>query len=151
MELIYSSQQPVKVELMGARRRLNYNVRELSESEIKELWNKEENVETPYEYFASEHRYAYNSLVMGSGQWNYGGIVNAIIRDKYQSDEMEAITNNMNVIVSEFFEYLVAEGILRATKYLLESVNGEKSKTFEEMQNWRAMAKGEARLVLNME
>lgn len=150
MELKYASEMPVKVELMGARRKLNYNVRELSESEINELWEKEQNKDGSYNAFVKEHKYAYYSVVMGGAQWNYGGIVNAIIRDKYASDEMESITNNMNVIVAEFFEHLVADGILSATKYLMGSINNENTENFTAMQKWRSMAKAEARQVLKM-
>lgn len=151
MELNYSAEEPEKVILKGARRKLNYNVIELSESELKELWNKEENKDVPYDYFAKEHKYSYNTIEIGGGQFTYNGIVEAIIRDKYSADEMEAITNNMNVIVAEFFEHLVADGILAATKYLLTSINGDNTKNFTAMQQWRSMAKAEARLVLKME
>ena len=123
---------------------------ELSDDEINELWNKEESHEAPYEYFAREHKYSYNTLTVGIGRWNYKGLVEAIIRDKYSSDEMEAITNNMNAIVGEFFNVLVTEGIIGATKYLLESIQNENSENFKQMQQWRALAKKEARSLLKM-
>ena len=150
MELKYASEMPVKVEMMGARRKLNYNVRELSESEINELWENEQNKDGSYNAFVKEHKYAYNTLVMGGAQWNYGGIVNAIIRDKYASDEMEAITNNMNVVVAEFFNVLVTDGISQAIKYLLTSIKEDNMANFKDMQEWRALAKREARDVLKM-
>ena len=150
METKYSSEIPEKVTRKGTRRTLNYNVRELSDEEIKELWEREPQEGTPYDYFAKEHKYAYNSVTMGSARWSYSDIVEAIIREKYTNDQMEAITNNMNAIVAEFFNVLVAGGILSATKYLVESINDENSANFKAMQEWRALAKKEAREVLNM-
>ena len=148
MEIKYSAEQPVKVELMGARKRLNYNIRELGESEIKELWEKES--DTPYDYFAKEHKYAYNTLTIGGARFNYNNMVEEIIRDKYTADEMEAITNNMNVIVAEFFNVLVTDGIAQAIKYLLTSIKEDNMANFKAMQEWRAMAKREARDILKM-
>ena len=105
---------------------------------------------SPDDAFIKEHKWMYNVVRVPMGQWNYGGIVNAIVRDKYASDEMESITNNMNVIVAEFFEHLVADGILSATKYLMGSINTENTENFAAMQKWRSMAKAEARQVLKM-
>jgi hypothetical protein len=75
------------------------------------------------------------------GQWTRDGIINAIIRDKYPVDEMEAITNNMAAITAVFMQTLVSDGIIAATKYLKDSINDENSARFKEMQEWRAMAK----------
>ena len=151
METKYSSEIPVSVERHGTRRTLNYHVRELGESEIKELWDKELNKEDmSYEVFAREHKYSYNSLSIGNGRWGYSGIVEAIIRDKYSADQMEAITNNMNVIVAEFFNVLVTDGIAQAIKYLLTSIKDENMVNFKDMQEWRALAKREARDILKM-
>lgn len=151
METKYSSEVPVSVERHGTRRTLNYNVRELSESELQELWDKEFNKEdTSYEAFAREHKYSYNSLSIGNGRWGYSGIVEAIIREKYTNDQMEAITNNVNVIVAEFFNTLVTDGLADSIKYLLSSVKSENMENFKDMQEWRALAKREARSVLKM-
>lgn len=151
METKYSSEIPVSVERHGTRRTLNYNVRELSESELQELWDNELNKEdTSYEVFAREHKYSYNSLSIGNGRWGYSGIVEAIIREKYTNDQMEAITNNVNVIVAEFFNTLVTDGLRDSIKYLVSSVKSENMENFKEMQEWRALAKREARSVLKM-
>ena len=151
METKYSSEIPVSVERHGIRRTLNYNVRELGESELKELWDKKLNKEdTSYEAFAREHKYSYNSLSIGNGRWGYNGIVEAIIREKYTNDQMEAITNNVNVIVAEFFNTLVTDGLADSIKYLLSSVKSENMENFKDMQEWRALAKREARSVLKM-
>ena len=145
MEIKYSAEYPERTKRGGAKRILNYNIRELTESEIKELWGKEENQDTPYDYFASQHKYAYNTLTMGGARWYYNNVVEVIIRDKYSADEMEAITNNMNLVVSEFFSKLVSDGIVQATKYLVDNFNSENLDNFKAMQEWRAMAKREAR------
>ena len=151
METNYSSEAPVRVERNGTRRTLNYNIHELGESEIKELWDKETDKEgTSYEAFSKEHKYEYHSLSIGNGRWGYSGIVEAIIRDKYTADEMEAITNNMNVVVAEFFNVLVTDGLVEAIKYLLSSIKSDNMENFKQMQEWRAMAKREARSVLGM-
>lgn len=123
---------------------------ELSDDEIQALWDKEENKETPYEYFASQHKYAYNSLTMGSARWSYSEIVESIIREKYTNDQMEAITNNMNVVVAELFNVLVTDGLMDAIKYLVTSIKDDNMNNFKEMQEWRALAKREARDVLKL-
>jgi hypothetical protein len=151
MEVKYSNEVPVSVERHGTRRTLNYNVRELGESELKELWDKELNKEDmSYEVFAREHKYSYNSLSIGNGRWGYSGIVEAIIRDRYSADQMEAITNNMAAINAVFMQTLVSGGIVEAIKFLRESADAADTETFREMQEWRAMAKREARDILKM-
>lgn len=150
METKYSGEYPERVVRERTKRTLNYNVHELSDDEIKELWDKEENKETPYEYFASQHKYAYNSLTMGSARWSYSEIVESIIREKYTNDQMEAITNNMNVVVAEFFNVLVTDGLMDAIKYLVTSIKDDNMNNFKEMQEWRALAKREARDVLKL-
>lgn len=134
---------------MGTRRTFNYNIREMTESELQELWTKEENQGISYNYFVSQHKYVYNTLIIGGAKWKYDEVVSAIIRDKYREDEMEAITNNMNAVVSEFFSILITDGIIKATKYLVDSVDDEKMKQFKEMQEWRAFAKKTAKEIFN--
>lgn len=137
---------PVRTERNGVRRTLNYNVRELSESELAELWERETNREDmAYEAWKREHKYAYSSVTIGSARWTYSGVVEAIIREKYTIDEMEAITNNMAAVNAVFLQTLVSEGIIEATKYLKSSIDDDNSAIFKEMQEWRAMAKREAK------
>lgn len=150
METKYSSEIPEKVTRKGTRRTLNYNVRELSDEEIKELWEREPQEGTPYDYFAKEHKYAYNSVTMGSARWSYSDIVEAIIREKYTSDQMEAITNNMAAINAVFLQTLVNGGIVEAIKFLRESADAADAETFREMQEWRALAKKEAKDIFNV-
>ena len=154
MENKYSREMPVKVESAKNGFVLNYNVREVSEVELLELWQNSSRAEqegaVPATDFVSEHKYVYHPLRIPMGQWNYGGIVNAIIRDKYRTDEMEAITNNVTAIVAEFFEHLVVDGLISATKFLSESFKGLNTDDFRAMQEWRLMAKSEAKSVLKM-
>lgn len=154
MENNYSSTYPLQVVRVGTKRTFNYSIRETTEEEILELWNQsgrsEEEGDTPPQYFKDEHKYTYHSVTIPMGKWSYDGVVNAIIREKYREDQMEAITNNMNVIVGEFFNQLVTGGILQATKYLVGSINDANTANFKEMQEWRAMAKSEARGVFNI-
>jgi hypothetical protein len=81
------------------------------------------------------------------GQWSYGGVVNAIIRDKYRVDEMESITNNMAAINALFMQTLVSEGIVGAIQYLRDSYDKDNAEIFKQMQEWRAMAKKEAKSI----
>lgn len=146
MEIKYSSEVPPRIEGGGVKRTLNYNIRELKESELQELWKKEMNrEEMSYEAWKQEHKYAYSSVTIGNARWTYSGIVEAIIREKYTIDEMEAITNNMAAVNAVFLQTLVSEGIIEATKYLKSSIDDDNSTIFKEMQEWRAMAKREAK------
>lgn len=139
---------PENVTREGTRRTLNYNVRELSENELKELWEKETNKDDmSYDSFARQHKYSYHSLSIGNGRWGYSGVVEAIIRDKYSADQMEAINNNMAAINAVFMQTLVTGGIVEAIKFLRESADAMDAETFREMQEWRAMAKKEAKAV----
>lgn len=148
----YSATTPPTATRQGARRTLNYNVVEMSQEDINALWQADGHEEgtEPDEWYIQEHKYRYNSVTLGGARWTYTGIVEAIIRDKYTIDEMEAITNNMNIIVSEFFEHLVGEGIISATKYLVSSIKGENTAKFKEMQEWRAMAKQIAKEIIKV-
>ena len=155
METRFSSEYPEKLGEARNGFELRYNVKETPMDEIVREWESqrggmEGEGSSPDDAFVKEHKWMYNVVRVPMGQWNYGGIVNAIVRDKYASDEMESITNNMNVIVAEFFEHLVADGILSATKYLMGSINTENTENFAAMQKWRSMAKAEARQVLKM-
>lgn len=150
MEKKYSREIPNKVERMGGKFVLNYHLQETTEEEILSLWESEhygmeEDYGQPDDYFKEEHKYNFNQVIVPMGKWKYDEVVSAIIRDKYREDEMEAITNNMNAVVSEFLATLVSDGIIQATKYLMDNIDAEKMKQFKEMQEWRAFAKKEAR------
>lgn len=151
MEIKYSREVPSRIEGGGVKRTLNYNIRELTESELNELWERESNREDMnYESWKIEHKYAYNSVTIGNARWTYSGVVEAIIREKYSIDEMEAITNNMAAINAVFLQTLVTDGIVGAIKYLKDSADSEDTNTFKEMQEWRQLAKNEAKEIFNL-
>lgn len=142
----YNHEKPNMVENTSPRVTLNYNIYEMSESDVQALWeeiNKElpDMPSTPDDGFRETHKYSYNQVLMPMGLWTRDGIINAIIRDKYRIDEMEAITNNMAAINAVFMQTLVTEGIVAATKYLKESINDANTARFKEMQEWRQLAK----------
>ena len=151
MENNYSNEQPQKVERIRNGYRLNYNIRETTEEELLELWQSssrsEEEGDVPTDDFKRENKYVYHSINIPMGQWNYAGVVNAIIRDKYRSDEMEAITNNMAAVNAVFMQTLVSEGIVGAIQYLRDSYDKDNAEIFKEMQEWRHMAKKEAKSI----
>jgi hypothetical protein len=150
MEIKYSREVPSRIEGGGVKRTLNYNIKELTESELNELWERESNREDMnYESWKIEHKYAYNSVTIGNARWTYSGVVEAIIREKYSIDEMEAITNNMSAINAVFMQTLVTDGIVGAIKYLKDSADSEDTNTFKEMQEWRQLAKNEAKEIFN--
>ena len=151
MEKKYSSQVPEKVERYASYRVLNYNIRETTEAEILEQWKySSEEGESPSEDFVERHKYVYYTLSIPTTKWSYGGIVNAIIREKYTIDEMEAITNNMAAINAVFMQTLVSGGIVEAIKYLRESADSDDTEAFKAMQEWRALAKREAKEMLGL-
>ena len=146
MEKKYSAEVPQQIVNTAPKGILNHGVYEVSEEEMKKLWGEhrgsmEDAPEEPEEWFRIEHKYGYYATDVPMGQWSKDGVVNAIIRDKYRIDEMEAITNNMAAINAVFMQTLVTDGIVAATKYLKESINDANTARFKEMQEWRAMAK----------
>lgn len=154
MEKKYSREEPTRVEKIRNGYKLSYNIHESSEEEILEAWRESIDYENgklePEQWFIDEHRYCYYTVDIPMGQWNTDGIINAIIREKYRQDEMEAITNNMAAVTSVFMQTLVSDGIIAATKYLKDSINDENTLRFKEMQEWRAMAKAEARSIIKV-
>lgn len=151
MKLHFFSSIPKQIENTSPKVTLNYNIHESTQEEIQQAWDElriEDMPATPDEWFVSEHKYAYYQTQVPMGLWSRDGIVNAIIRDKYRQDEMEAITNNMAAINAVFMQTLVTEGIIAATKYLKDSINDANTARFKEMQEWRAMAKEVARSII---
>ena len=123
---------------------LNIDVRESTKDEITLLWEQQPDFATEKQvpdWFANDNRFCFREIEIVKADWTRDGIVNAIIRDKYRIDEMEAITNNMAAINAVFMQTLVTEGIVAATKYLKDSINDANTARFKEMQEWRAMAK----------
>lgn len=142
----YSAEYPQRLVNTAPRATLRYGVYEVSDEEMLQVWREQmggmpDASEHPDEWFKAEHKYGYNELLIPLGQMTRDGIINAIIRDKYRQDEMEAITNNMAAVNAVFMQTLVEDGILAATKYLKDSINDDNTAKFKEMQEWRAMAK----------
>jgi hypothetical protein len=155
MEKKYSREIPNKVERMGGKFVLNYHLQETTEEEILSLWESEhygmeEDYGQPDDYFKEEHKYNFNQVIVPMGKWKYDEVVSAIIRDKYREDEMEAITNNLAAVNAMFFQTLVNEGIVEAIKFLKDNANSEDTERFKEMQEWRALAKKEAREIFKI-
>ena len=152
MDKRFSIIPPEKVERSLGRRVINYDMREATEEEILREWQNSGRAEMegdePTEDFKVMNKYVYNRIEVAMGQWSYDGIINAIIRDKYRIDEMEAITNNMAAVNAVFMQTLVTEGILEATRYLKESIDDDNTARFKEMQEWRALAKSVASEVI---
>lgn len=133
MENNYSNEQPQKVERIRNGYKLNYHIRETSEEELLDLWqssSRSEEGDVPTEDFKRENKYVYHSINVPMGQWSYGGVVNAIIRDKYRVDEMESITNNMAAVNAVFLQTLVTEGIVGAIQYLKDSYDKDNAEIF---------------------
>lgn len=155
MQKKYSREIPNKVERMGGKFVLNYHLQETTEEEILSLWESEhygmeEDYGQPDDYFKEEHKYNFNQVIVPMGKWKYDEVVSAIIRDKYREDEMEAITNNLAAVNAMFFQTLVSEGIVGAIKFLKDNANSEDSERFKEMQEWRVLAKKEAREIFKV-
>ena len=80
------------------------------------------------EHPGEENAYSYYSVSVKVGQWDYSGIVNAIVSAEYPADRMQAVQNN----------YLMAK----------REDGADAIEEFMEMQEWRAMAKATAHEVL---
>jgi hypothetical protein len=157
METKFSKEIPAKLGKARNGFMLNYNIKETPMEEIERQWRlsrggmEGEESSAPDAQFIAEHQWMYNEVRIPQGQWNYGGIINAIVRDRYTVDEMEAITNNMAAINAVFMQTLVSGGIVEAIKFLKDSADANDTETFREMQEWRAMAKKEAKGLFGMQ
>lgn len=163
MEKIYSYEEPKQIayETQGdsTKRILNYDIREVTIDEIKDLWkaflneNKDDQSfsSKPEDWFVSNHKWQYRRLTFPIGIWSYEDVVEAIIRDKYSQSEMESITNNMTAVLSGFLQDLATNGILSATKWLISNIDEDNATRFSEMQAWRKMAKDTAKSIFKNE
>lgn len=150
----YDNKMPNGIENVNGKQYflINIEISEATNEELRSLWNNftgHDGTEIQ-DWFIADNKYRYRSIEVPKKQWTRDGIVDAIIRDKYRIDEMEAITNNMAAINAVFMQTLVTEGIVAATKYLKESINDENTARFKEMQEWRAMAKQVAKDTLKL-
>ena len=72
-----------------------------------------------------EFKYSYYSVSVRFGQWDYSGIVNAIVSAEYPNHRMQAVINNF-----------------------MQDFSSESEQEFENMQAWRDLAKKTACEVL---
>lgn len=75
------------------------------------------------------------SVELETGVWNYGAIVNALVRYKYSADKVEAIVNNSLMLMQT--PSAVSED--KANKQMSE---------LDELQNWREKCKARAKELL---
>lgn len=83
----------------------------------------------PYNINEDNGTYTYNYVSLPPENYNYGGLVDAIIGTKYSLSNVIAIVIN----------------------YIGDSTNDEYNKEFNELQEWRKFAKRESRKHFNME
>lgn len=78
------------------------------------------------------YKYSYYSVSVPMTHWNYDHIVSAIVTAEYPADRMQAIQNNF----------------LRALRGDAGAKSGDYLEEFNDMQNWRDLAKATAHEVL---
>ena len=91
----------------------------------KRVENKGSNVVLRFNIEETDNGYSYEYVVVKLGNWNYSGIVSAIVRSRYSQDDVEAI--------------------------ILNAVDKEHMAKYEELQEWRKFAKQLAKSVLCIE
>ena len=128
----YAKERPNQVHTRMPRMYLNFNIHEMSDAELKELYLKENEgleliSEEPDEYYKEAHKFRYESVDLPIGKWEYSNIVDSLITYKYPNDKMTAIVNN----------------------YLLDPTDEEALQEFNQMQEWRKFAKELAKSVTN--
>ena len=128
----YAKERPNQVHTRMPRMYLNFNIHEMSDEELKELYLKENEgiellSEEPDEYYKEAHKYRYESVDLPIGKWEYSNIVDALVTYKYPNDKMTAIVNN----------------------YLLDPTDEKALQEFTQMQEWRKFAKELAKSVTN--
>lgn len=78
----------------------------------------------------------YNDYVtLEAGVWNYGAIVNTLIRYKYSADKVEAIVNNCLMLMQN-------------PNVVSEDKANEQMSELDELQNWREKCKARAKELL---
>lgn len=74
-------------------------------------------------------------IELGTGVWNYGAIVTALVRAKYSENDMEAIVNN-NI------------ALMVMPSAVSEEEGQQKLSEFQEMNDWREKCKARAKELL---
>lgn len=78
----------------------------------------------------------YNDYVtLEAGVWNYGAIVNALVRYKYSADKVEAIVNNSLMLMQN-------------PNAVSEDKANEQISELDELQSWREKCKARAKELL---
>lgn len=75
------------------------------------------------------------SVELETGVWNYGAIVNALVRYKYSADKVEAIVNNSLMLMQN-------------PSAVSEDKTNEQMSELDELQNWREKCKARAKELL---
>lgn len=91
----------------------------------KKVENNGSNVILRFNIEETDNGYSYEYVVIKLGNWNYSGIVSAIVRSRYSQDDVEAIILNVG--------------------------DEEHMAQYEELQEWRKFAKQLAKSVLRIE
>lgn len=120
----YSNEIPKKVYSKSPYIYINVDVRETTEEELAALLPEDMDMA---EEFANEHKYCYYQAKVLMGAWCYDKAVDAIITTRYPNDKMQAVINN----------------------YLLDPEDPEALQEFNEMQEFRQMAKQFAKEITN--
>lgn len=103
-----------------------------------------------------EFKYSYYSVSVRFGQWDYSGIVNAIVSAEYPSARMQAVTNNylQETDLAKLIDLLRTtqnfNKLRKAMEDWLSSRDKEVVEEYTAMQEWRKMAKETAREVLKL-
>ena len=103
-----------------------------------------------------ENRFSFYSVKVKVGQWDYSGIVNAIVTADYPADRMQGIMNNYH----QETDLATLIDLLRTTQNFnklrsamaewLSSRDKDIVAEYETMQQWRAMAKEVAKEILDL-
>ena len=108
------------------------------------------------EHQDDENRFSFYSVKVKVGDWDYSGIVNAIVSAEYPAERMQAIMNNYH----QETDLAKLIDLLRTTQNFnklrsamndwLSSRDQDIVKEYETMQEWRKMAKDTAREILKL-
>jgi hypothetical protein len=108
------------------------------------------------EHQDDENRFSFYSVKVKVGDWDYSGIVNAIVSAEYPAEMMQAIMNNYH----QETDLAKLIDLLRTTQNFnklrsamndwLSSRDQDIVKEYETMQEWRKMAKDTAREILKL-
>ena len=102
------------------------------------------------------HKYSYYSVTVKIGNWSYDSIVNAIVTAEYPNDRMQAVLDNylQETDLSKLIGLISTAQNFNKLRKQMEDWLAERDqdivREYEKMQEWRAMAKRVAKVVLNV-